>query len=56
MDTVLDRPLTTDSVLAWENRQEAKFEWKMIPRCGGRGDRAAPRTRWPLDRQRAHKR
>jgi hypothetical protein len=27
MDTVLDRPLTTESFLAWEDRQEARYEF-----------------------------
>jgi hypothetical protein len=38
MDTVLDRPRTTDSFLAWEDRQEGKFEFDgrdVIPMTGG---------------------
>jgi hypothetical protein len=27
MDTVLDRPWTTESFLAWEDRQEFKYEF-----------------------------
>lgn len=38
MDTVLDRPWTTDSFLAWEDRQEGKYEFdgrKVVPMPGG---------------------
>jgi Uma2 family endonuclease len=38
MDTVLDRPWTTDSFLAWEDRQEGKYEFDgrdIIPMTGG---------------------
>jgi len=38
MDTVLDRPWTTDSFLAWEDRQESKYEFngrEVIPMSGG---------------------
>jgi Uma2 family endonuclease len=38
MDTVLDRPWTTDSFLAWEDRQEGKYEFDgrdVIPMTGG---------------------
>lgn len=38
MDTVLDRPWTTDAFLAWEDRQEAKYEFdgqRVIPMTGG---------------------
>ncbi len=38
MDTVLDRPRTTDSFLAWEDRQESKYEFngrEVIPMSGG---------------------
>jgi Uma2 family endonuclease len=38
MDTVLDRPWTTDSFLAWEERQEGKYEYDgrdVIPMTGG---------------------
>lgn len=38
MDTVLDRPWTTDSFLAWEDQQEGKFEFdgrRIIPMTGG---------------------
>ncbi len=38
MDTVLDRPWTTDSFLAWEDRQEGKYEFdgrEVIPMTGG---------------------
>ncbi|HEY7581156.1 MAG TPA: Uma2 family endonuclease [Acetobacteraceae bacterium] len=38
MDTVLDRPWTTESFLAWEDRQEGKHEFdgqKVIPMTGG---------------------
>ena len=38
MDTVLDRPWTTDSFLAWEDRQEGKHEFDgrhAIPMTGG---------------------
>jgi Uma2 family endonuclease len=38
MDTVLDRPWTTDSFLAWEDRQEGKYEFdgrNVIPMTGG---------------------
>jgi Uma2 family endonuclease len=38
MDNVLDRPWTTDSFLAWEDRQEGKYEFdgqNVIPMTGG---------------------
>ena len=38
MDTTLDRPWTTESFLAWEDRQEFKFEFdgqRVIPMTGG---------------------
>ena len=38
MDTVLDRLWTTDSFLAWEDRQEAKYEFdgqEIVPMTGG---------------------
>ena len=38
MDTVLDQAWTTDSFLAWEDRQEGKFEFDgrdVIPMTGG---------------------
>ena len=38
MDTVLDRPWTTESFLAWEDRQEFKYEFDgrhVIPTTGG---------------------
>jgi Uma2 family endonuclease len=38
MDTVLDRPWTTESFLAWEDRQEFKYEFdgqRVIPMSGG---------------------
>jgi Uma2 family endonuclease len=38
MDTVLDRPWTTDTFLAWEDRQEGKHEFDgrhVIPMTGG---------------------
>ena len=38
MDTVLDRPWTIDAFLAWEDRQEAKYEFdgqRVIPMTGG---------------------
>ena len=38
MDTVLDRPWTTESFLAWEDRQEGKHEFDgrdIIPMTGG---------------------
>lgn len=38
MDTVLDRPWTTESFLAWEDRQEFKYEFdgqRVIPMTGG---------------------
>ena len=38
MDNVLDRPWTTDSFLAWEERQEGKYEFdgqKVVPMTGG---------------------
>ena len=38
MDTVLDRPWTTDSFLAWEDRQEGKYEFDgrdVVPMTGG---------------------
>jgi Uma2 family endonuclease len=38
MDTVLDRPWTTDTFLAWEDRQEGKHEFDgehVIPMPGG---------------------
>ncbi|MBV8399258.1 MAG: Uma2 family endonuclease [Acetobacteraceae bacterium] len=40
MNTVLDRPWTTDSFLAWEDRQEGKHEFDgrhIIPMAGGSG-------------------
>jgi Uma2 family endonuclease len=40
MDTVPDRPWTTDSFLAWEDQQEGKYEFdgrKVIPMTGGTG-------------------
>ncbi len=38
MDTVLDRPWTTETFLAWEDRQEGKHEFdgrEVIPMTGG---------------------
>jgi Uma2 family endonuclease len=38
MDSVLDRPWTTESFLAWEDRQEFKYEFdghRVIPMTGG---------------------
>ena len=38
MDTVLDRPWTTETFLAWEDRQEGKYEFDgrdVIPMTGG---------------------
>jgi Uma2 family endonuclease len=38
MDTVLDRPWTTETFLAWEDRQEGKHEFdgqRVIPMTGG---------------------
>jgi Uma2 family endonuclease len=38
MDTVLDRPWTTESFLAWEDKQEGKHEFdgrRVIPMTGG---------------------
>lgn len=38
MDTVLDRPWTTETFLAWEDRQEGKYEFDgrdIIPMTGG---------------------
>jgi Uma2 family endonuclease len=38
MDTILDRPWTTESFLAWEDRQEFKHEFdgqRVIPMTGG---------------------
>jgi Uma2 family endonuclease len=38
MDTALDRPWTTESFLAWEDRQEFKYEFdgrRVIPMTGG---------------------
>lgn len=38
MDTVLDRSWTTDSFLAWEDRQEGKYEFNgrdIVPMTGG---------------------
>jgi Uma2 family endonuclease len=38
MDTVLDRPWTTETFLAWEDRQESKHEFDgrdVIPMAGG---------------------
>ena len=38
LDTVLDRPWTTESFLAWEDRQEGKYEFDgrdVIPMVGG---------------------
>ncbi len=38
MDTVLDRPWTTESFLAWEDRQEGRHEFdghRVIPMTGG---------------------
>ena len=38
MDAVLDRPWTTESFLAWEDRQEGKYEFdghRVIPMTGG---------------------
>jgi Uma2 family endonuclease len=38
MDTVQDRPWTTESFLAWEDKQEGKYEFdgqKVIPMTGG---------------------
>jgi Uma2 family endonuclease len=38
MDTILDRPWTTESFLAWEDRQEFKYEFdgrRVIPMTGG---------------------
>jgi Uma2 family endonuclease len=40
MNTVLDRPWTTDGFLAWEDRQEGKYEFDgraVIPMTGGTG-------------------
>lgn len=38
MDTVLDQPWTTDTFLAWEDRQEGKYEFdgrNAVPMTGG---------------------
>jgi Uma2 family endonuclease len=38
MDSVLDRPWTTETFLAWEDKQEGKYEFdgrKVIPMTGG---------------------
>jgi Uma2 family endonuclease len=38
MDTVLDRPWTTETFLAWEDRQEGKHEFdgrRVVPMTGG---------------------
>ncbi len=38
MDTLLDRPWTTDTFLAWEDQQEGKFEFDgrvVVPMTGG---------------------
>jgi Uma2 family endonuclease len=38
MDTVVERPWTTESFLAWEDRQEFKYEFdgqRVIPMTGG---------------------
>jgi Uma2 family endonuclease len=38
MDTVLDRPWTTETFLAWEDRQEGKYEFdrrEVVPLTGG---------------------
>jgi Uma2 family endonuclease len=38
MDTVLNRPWTTDTFLAWEDRQEGKYEFDgrdVVPMTGG---------------------
>jgi hypothetical protein len=38
MDNVPDRPWATDAFLAWEDKQEGKFEFderKVIPMTGG---------------------
>jgi hypothetical protein len=38
METVRDRPWTTESFLAWEDKQEGKYEFdgrKVIPMTGG---------------------
>ena len=38
MDTVLDRPWTTETFLAWEDRQEGKYEFDgrdIVPMTGG---------------------
>jgi Uma2 family endonuclease len=38
MDTVLDRPWTTETFLAWEDKQEGKHEYdgqRVIPMTGG---------------------
>jgi Uma2 family endonuclease len=38
MDTVLDRPWTTETFLAWEDRQEGKYEFdgrNVVPMTGG---------------------
>lgn len=38
MDTVLERPLTVEAFLAWEDRQEGKYEFdgrNIIPMTGG---------------------
>jgi Uma2 family endonuclease len=38
MDTILDRPWTTETFLAWEDRQEFKYEFdgrRVIPMTGG---------------------
>ncbi len=38
MDTVLDRPWTTETFLAWEDQQEGKYEFDgqhIIPMTGG---------------------
>jgi Uma2 family endonuclease len=38
MDTVIERPWTTESFLAWEDRQEFKYEFdgrRVIPMTGG---------------------
>jgi Uma2 family endonuclease len=38
MDTVLDRPWTTETFLAWEDRQEGRYEFdgrRVVPMTGG---------------------
>jgi hypothetical protein len=38
MDTVQDRPWTTETLLAWEGRQEGKHEFggrQVVPMAGG---------------------